>query len=111
MVLTFKSTRAEVFTISNTDEHGRTRTVTASKMPDDWNFKLTLRHPSGETWSGTYTGRAGILDAMAEMMTSRDAQFVQDRDRGDRPRPEAVDRNRSVREDGSFSEPSIIPRR
>jgi hypothetical protein len=107
MVLTFKSTRAETFTISNTDEHGRTRTVTARKDADDWNWNLTLRHPSGETWSGAFTGRAGILDAMGEMMTSRDAQFVQDRDRGDRPRQVMrTDRNRAV-DDGGNTAPDL----
>jgi hypothetical protein len=110
MVLTFKSTRPEKFELIGTDEHGRKRVCTAEKFPDDFSWKLQLRHPSGQTWEGAYAGRA-VLDAMSEMLASRDPQYVQDRERGDRPPAgTATDRNRAVREDGTFSAPHITPR-
>jgi hypothetical protein len=101
MVLTFKSTRPERFTLVGEDEYGRERICVAEKAPDDWNWSLRLVHPSGEMWEGAYAGRA-ILDAMSEMVASRDPQFVQDRENGDRPRQVMrTDRNRSVDDSGN----------
>jgi hypothetical protein len=111
MVITYRSTIPERFEISNVDQHGRKRSVTATKFSDDFSWNLRLQHPSGKHWDATYAGRAGILDAMGELLTSRDVEFVQDRDRGDRPPAEAPDRNRRVFNDGTFAEPTIIPRR
>jgi hypothetical protein len=109
---TYRSTSPEVFELSNMDEFGRVRYVTAKKMPDEWAWSLELRHPDRSVWTGSYAGKAGILDAMAEMLNSHDAEFVQARANGDRPRQVmSADRNRSIRDDGSFSAPHIIPRR
>jgi hypothetical protein len=99
MTLTFKSSIPESFRLIGTDPDGRQRMVTASKNPGDFHWRLNLRHPSGENWNAMFhaPGGAGILDAMSELMRSKDAEFRQDKARGDRPRErQAFDHNRSV---------------
>jgi hypothetical protein len=111
MVLTFRSTRPEKFELIGTDEHGRRRVATATKNADEWAWQLELRHPSGQTWAGSYSGKAGILDALATMLNSHDAEFTQDRENGDRPRQVmATDRNRRVDDGGNYLDATITPR-
>jgi hypothetical protein len=93
------------------DEHGRKRVAIAEKSPDEWAWSLRLHHPSGQTWAGSYSGRAGILDALATMLNSHDAEFTQDRENGDRPRQVMrTDRNRAVDEGGNSLAANITPR-
>ena|SRR5215475_9681620 len=100
MPLKFKSSSPETFMLLGRDEHGRERIVTATKYADQFNWQLKLTHPSGQSWPGTFAapggGNAGIIDAMGDMMRSRDSEFVQDRARGDRPREQPRDNTRSV---------------
>ncbi|MGJ4939298.1 hypothetical protein ACQR1W_01890 [Bradyrhizobium sp. HKCCYLS1011] len=98
MVLTFQSTIAESFELIGTDARGRRRIATASKAPQDFYWQLELRHPSGDRWEGRYHGNSGVLDALAELLNSRDQQFKQDAARGDRPRADLADPNRAVNE-------------
>ena|SRR5215510_10099539 len=94
-MLKFKSSTPETFMLLGRDEHGRERIVTARKHPDRFNWDLKLTHPSGENWPATFHG-PNVLDAMSELMRSKDIQFKQDRARGDRPREEPRDNSRSV---------------
>jgi hypothetical protein len=108
---TYRSTSPEIFELSNMDQFGRVRYVQAKKLPDDFAWQLTLKHPDGQTWAGSYSGRAGILDAMSDMLNSHDIEFTQARENGDRPREiMSADRNRAVRDDNTFSAPHIVPR-
>jgi hypothetical protein len=97
MTLTFKSSIPESFTLTGRDTDGRQRTVTATKNPGDFNWRMNLRHTSGQNWDATYhapgRGNAGILDAMAELMRSKDSDFKQDKGRGDRPPQKPRDYN------------------
>src|SRR5690242_12145742 len=95
MTLRFKSSTPESFTLIGRDQEGRERRVTATKRSQEFNWNLRLTHPSGENWPATFHG-PNVLDAMAELMRSKDAQYLQDRARGDRPREEPFDHNRSA---------------
>jgi hypothetical protein len=106
MVLRFKSSTPEQFTLIGRDSHGRERSVTATKHSNDFNWQMRLQHPSGENWQATYHGPGGILDAMSELMRSKDAQFVQDRARGDRPPQRPFDYNRRIEADDFAIGPS-----
>ncbi len=104
MSLNFRSSTPEQFQIIGIDTSGRRRTVTATKEPGAFNWEMRLQHPSGRHWEARYHGPA-ILDAMGELMVSQDAEFVQDKARGDRPHEDRFDYNRSV--DGDV--PPITP--
>lgn len=104
MVLTFRSSSPQKFEIIGTDPDGRRRVVTATKETRDFNWQLSLTHPSGRNWRGTYHG-PGVLDAMASLLAAHDAEYVQDKARGDRRHEERFDYNRSV--DGDV--PPITP--
>jgi hypothetical protein len=56
---------------------------------------MRLQHPSGRNWEATYHDEA-ILDALGELITSKDIEFKQDKGRGDRPQPQPYDHNRQV---------------
>ncbi len=99
MVLTFRSSIPESFTLIGVDSDGRKRVCVASKNDDDFHWQLALSHPSGQTWSGSFHG-PNVLDALTEMLASKDSEFKQDRARGDRPHEERFDPNRAVN-DGS----------
>jgi hypothetical protein len=105
MALTFRSSTPEKFELVGTDPAGRRRVVTATKTPGAFNWDLRLQHPSGRNWQATYHG-AGVLDAMGELMNSKNAEFLQDKARGDRPHEERFDDNRSI-VDGDI--PPITP--
>jgi hypothetical protein len=105
MTLTYKSSIPESFVLVGREPDGRERRVVATKESGAFNWNLRLQHPSGESWPGTYHGPNGILDAMAELMRSKDSEFKQDKARGDRPRQPAFDPNRSI--DGYA--PPIVP--
>jgi hypothetical protein len=108
---TYRSTIAQAFVLSGRDEFGRVRVAEAVKQSDDRTWQMTLRHPSGQSWQARYSGDVGVLDALAELLNSKNNDYVADRDRGDRPRDVmSADRNRAVREDGTFSAPTITPR-
>jgi hypothetical protein len=100
MPLTFRSSIPESFTITGRDPDGRTRTVIATKGANDFNWNMRLQHPSGENWNATYRapggGNGGILDAMSELMRSKDSEYKQDRARGDRPQQPKFDYNQSA---------------
>lgn len=104
MALNFRSSSPQRFEIIGVDPDGRTRKVTATKEPSAFNWEMRLQHPSGRNWQATYHGPA-ILDAMAELLASKDAEFKNDKGRGDRPHEERFDYSRSI--DGDI--PPITP--
>lgn len=106
MVLSYRSSTPESFQIIGTDAAGRKRSVTATKHPGDFAWQLRLQHPSGRHWEASYHGNAGIIDAMGELMNSQDAEFRQDKARGDRPHQDGYDHNRSLT-DGDI--PPVVP--
>jgi hypothetical protein len=95
MTLTFKSSTPETFVLAGWDAHGRQRRVTATRGERDFNWQLRLQHPSGENWPATYHGES-ILNAMSELMRSKDSEFKQAKARGDRPPPKPRDYNQPV---------------
>ena len=98
MALTFRSSIPESFALIGRDPDGRQRSVTATRPSNAFYWDLQLRHPSGQSWQAQYhgAGNAGILDAMSELMRSKDAEFKQDKARNDRPPAEQRDHNRSI---------------
>lgn len=107
MVLVFRSSLPEEFVVCGRDPDGRSRMATATRQSGAFNWELKLEHPSGRNWSGTYHGEA-ILDALSELLTSKEIEFRQARARGDRPEGQLYDHNRQV-DDIAVS--PIIPRR
>jgi hypothetical protein len=107
MVLTFRSTTPEVFKIIGEDSDGSRRVATATRVPGSqarWDLKL--EHPSGRSWKGDFTG-PNILDALGELLNSKDIEYRQERNRGHRPEPSQFDYNRRLPDDGDI--PSIVP--
>ena len=100
MALTYRSSIPESFTIIGTDADGRQRVATATRHSGDFNWRLNLRHPSGEFWEGSYRApggsNAGVIDALGELMRQKDQAFKIDKARGDRPPPAPRDTSRSV---------------
>lgn len=110
MVLVFKSSRSEVYKIIGEDEDGSRRVAVATRMPGQMaRWDLKLEHPSGQNWSGTFTG-SNVLDALGELLVSKEPEYIQSRGRGHRPQPMLRDDNVSIRDDGT-GPPTIMPRR
>ena len=94
MVLTFASTIAEVFKIIGEDSDGSRRVAVATRLPGTYaRWDLELTHPSGRSWKGDFTG-TNILDALGEMLNSKEIEYRQARNRGHRPEPKVFDHNR-----------------
>jgi hypothetical protein len=113
MVITWKSTGYRERVVIDRTPDGRQRVARARQS--DYNTRhwdLRLEHPSGESFDGTYTGGSAddVTVALTQMLMQHENAYREDEARGDRRRPEPVDRNRAVREDGTFSAPHIIPR-
>jgi hypothetical protein len=111
MVLTFQSTRPEVFKLIGEDSEGSRRVAVATRVPGAqtrWDLQLT--HPSGRTWRGDFHG-PNVLDALSELLHSKDAEYRSERARGHRPEPApfGFDRHVSVPDDGRAT--PIVPRR
>lgn len=101
MVLTFRSSRSEVFKIIGEDEDGSRRVAVATRMPGQMaRWDLKLEHPSGQNWSGTFTG-SNVLDALGELLVSKESEYIQARGRGHTPAREARDTSVSVDEFGN----------
>jgi hypothetical protein len=101
MALTFRSTISEVFKIIGEDSDGSRRVATATKNPSDqrrWDLKL--EHPSGRNWTGSFHG-PNVLDALGEMLTSKDIEYKQERNRGHRAEQPRYDGNRRLDELGN----------
>lgn len=95
MTLTYRSSIPQQFTITGRDPDGRTRTATATRASGEFNWNMRLQHPSGRHWEATYRGE-NILDALGELVSSKETEFKQDKGRGDRPHAETYDGNRRV---------------
>jgi hypothetical protein len=97
MVLTFRSTTPESRTIVEREADGRQRVAYAKRNPAGTRlWDLVVEHPSGETWSGSFTG-TDVVGALNEMLNKSENAWRSDRARGDRP-PSSMqpDRNRAV---------------
>jgi hypothetical protein len=98
MALTFRSTTPETRTVVEQEADGRQRVAVAIRdhgSTRHWN--LQVRHPSGEHWSGTYTGDTNnVVTALNEMLARTENEFRTDKARGDRPRPTVPDFSRPV---------------
>jgi hypothetical protein len=99
MVLTFRSTGVRERVIIDREPDGRQRVARAKQS--DYNarhWEMTVEHPSGEKFVGTFTG--GSADdasvALIQMLMERENDFREDRERGDRRRQEPFDRNRPL---------------
>jgi hypothetical protein len=94
MVLTYRSTIAEKFKIIGEDSDGSRRVAVATKLPGQYaRWGLELQHPSGRTWRGDYTG-THILDALGELLNSKEGEYKQSKNRGHRPEPKVFDHHR-----------------
>jgi hypothetical protein len=104
---TYRSTIPEKVIMVHQDCYGRRQVLEAVRDDGerDWDMHVTI--PSGQRWDAKYSGDVGLYDAVTEFMNSKRNDFVASRDRGDKPRSAYPDRNRAVREDGTFSAPSI----
>jgi len=95
MSLVYRSSIPEAFQIVGRDSAGRERVATATRESGAFNWNMKLVHQSGRHWEATYHGEA-VLDALGELMSSKDSEFKTDKARGDRPHREAYDANRRV---------------
>jgi hypothetical protein len=113
MVLTFRSTGVRERIIVDREPDGRQRVARAVQSDyNDRHWDLSLEHPSGEKFVGTFTG--GSADdatvALTQMLMDRENDYRDDKARGDRRRPEPFDRNRRVDDGGNDMAATITPR-
>lgn len=111
MVLTFRSSIPEVFKIVGRDTDGRERVATATRQDSQqprWSLKLT--HPSGRTWDGDFHG-PNVLDALGELLNSKETEYKQARAAGHRPDRMLRDPNVRVDNFGDDIQAPITPRR
>jgi hypothetical protein len=96
MVLTFRSTIAEVFKIIGEDSDGSRRVATATRVPgsqERWDLQLT--HPSGRNWNASFNG-PNVLDALGALVNDKNVEYVQEKARGHKPEPPRRDMNRQL---------------
>jgi hypothetical protein len=114
MVLTFRSTISETFKLIGQDSDGSRRVAVATRIPGaQARWDLKLEHPSGRSWKGDFSG-PNVLDALAELLNSKDIEYRQERNRGHRPEPsQSFDYNRRLPDDGNIAPlvPSLPNRR
>ena len=99
MVLTFKSSVPEVFTLMRTDADGAKTVATATKTENQGQWRLTLSHPS-QSWSRDFYG-PNVLGGLSDFFVSKENDFRDARARGHRPRPEPIDRSQRFDEVGN----------
>lgn len=109
MALTFKSTRAEERVLIERGKDGSQRVcraVQADHNPKMWN--LTLEHPSGQSWNGTFHGDGNSVQlALIQMAMDREDAYRQEANRGHRPPPQVRDPNVRVDDAGRYAAPTI----
>jgi hypothetical protein len=107
MALTFRSSTPETFHIIGREPNGAQRVATATRVDGSGNrWNLQLQHPSGRSWKGDFHG-ANVIDALGELLNSKDVEYKQERSRGYRPEAPTRDNSVSVNIDGT-SPPPII---
>ncbi|RXH15225.1 hypothetical protein [Bradyrhizobium guangzhouense] len=109
MALTFKSSGAEERVIIERGKDGSQRVCRA--VQTDYNAKmwnLSLEHPSGMRWNGTFHGDGNTVQlAMTQMMMDREDAYRQEMVRGHRPPPEARDTSVRVDDTGRAIAPNV----
>lgn len=95
MVLTFRSSIPETFKVVGIDTDGRERAAVATRLPGGQRWELRLQHPSGRHWEGTFHG-PNVLDALGELLNSKEVEYKQSKARGHKPEPNVYDGNRQV---------------
>jgi hypothetical protein len=106
MALVFKSSTPETFKIVGVDTDGRQRVATATRS-DGRRWELKLTHPSGRTWSGDFHGH-NILDALGELLNSKEDEYKAAKARGHKPEPQPYDYNRRV-DEGTVNSVGVAP--
>lgn len=109
MVLTFKKPPETIVLERGRDEAKRVVRAVQGDNPKRWD--LTLQHPSGEAWKGTFYGDPNTVQvAMVQMMMDKETNFIEDAGRGHQPRGIQLDRNVPVN-DGAEAAIRPIPGR
>jgi hypothetical protein len=95
MVLTFRSSTPEERVIIERSKDGSQRVCRATQTdynPKMWN--LSLEHPSGTRWNGTFCGDGNTVQvALTQMLMDKENDYREEAARGHRPPPETRDRN------------------
>jgi hypothetical protein len=103
MVLTYRSTIAEVFKIIGEDSDGSRRVAVATRIPGSQaRWDMQLQHPSGRTWNGVFNG-PNVLDALGQLVNEKNPEYIQERARGHRPEPQMRDMNRQLPDTGDIA--------
>ena len=108
MPVTYRSTIPEKVYMIHQDHFGRRQVLEATRDDGerDWSMHVTI--PDGQRWEARYSGDVGLYDACSEFMNAKRNDFVAARANNDRPRQVMrADRNREVRDDGTFAAPAI----
>jgi hypothetical protein len=96
-MLTFRSSSPETKVFIDREPDGRQRVCRATREHGERQWKLSLEHPDGTRWSGSFSGdKAELPLAMVRMLADRENEFVQGRARGDRPPQPAFEYNRPI---------------
>jgi len=114
MVLTFRSSRPAERVLIERGSDGTQRICRATQSdynPKMWN--LTLEHPSGMRWNGTFHGDGCTVNvALTQMLMDREIEYMHEIGRGHRPPPQPHDRNVRVDDFGQdIATASIVKRR
>jgi hypothetical protein len=104
MVLTYRSTTPETRVIIERESDGRQRVARATKAADSFRqWDLRVEHPSGQVRTGIFRGDGAEVNlALAQMLSDSEAEWRQEKARGDRPAPGQRDLNAPVRTTGEM---------
>jgi hypothetical protein len=95
VALTFKSSRPVERVLIERGSDGAQRVCKARQTdynPKMWN--LTLEHPSGMTWKGTFHGDGNNVNiALAQLLVDKENDYREEAARGHKPRPAPLDCN------------------
>jgi hypothetical protein len=103
MVLTFKSSSPHQMVVVDQAPDGRRRVGRAIQLPhNSRHWDLRVEHPSGQVFTGTYTGGGELesIVALADLMGRRKNEYIADKARGDKRHEGVADRSVSVSEQG-----------
>ena len=107
MVLTFRSTTPESYTLVRVDSEGNRSVATTTKTENRGQWLTTLRHPSGQSWSRHCYG-PNALDHVCGMLEAHESDYRDAAARGHRPPQPKYDNSVRIDDAGNYTGAQIM---